>query len=101
SRHERTFASIESSGYESGTRSPPTTPARVVRRDADDNVEAGRQLADLRVLDRLEIDQHQLPVERVAQLAQHPVRAVLLVAVDEQLRGQQLALALLDADVDV
>src|SRR5204863_2205849 len=67
----------------------------------DDDVEAGRQLADLRLLHRREIDQDQLALERVAELAEDAVALVLGVAVDEDLRGEQLAAALLDLDVDV
>src|SRR5262245_52581616 len=61
----------------------------------------GGQLADLRLLDRLEIDENELPVERVANAAEYHVRGVLRMAVDEDLGGEQFTPALLDLDVDV
>src|SRR5262249_22296477 len=81
--------------------SRPASLAPVRRSHADHDVEAGRQLADLRVLDRLEIDLDQLPLERVADAAQHTVVRVLLVAGDEDLGREQLAVALLDLHMDV
>src|SRR5262249_14764147 len=70
-------------------------------RAADHDVEGRRQLADLRLFDRLEIDQDQLPRQRVAQATKHPVPPVLGMAVDEELGRQQFAVALLDLDVNV
>ena len=67
----------------SGPGSAPTALGPVRRGEADHDVKVGRQLADLRLLDRLEIDQDQLAVERVADFAQHAVALILLVAVDE------------------
>src|SRR5262249_19343339 len=69
--------------------------------DADYDVEAGRQLAALGLLDRLEIDKDEFAVDRVAEAAEHAVGLVLRMAVDEQLRGEQLFAALPDLEVNV
>src|SRR5262249_37658363 len=55
----------------------------------------------LRLLDRGEIDEDQLAIDRLTDAAEDAVGAVLFEAADEDLRGDQLAAALLDADVDV
>src|SRR5262249_27651240 len=83
-----------------GRRSSPALRP-LLGRQADHDVHAGRQLANLRFLDRLEIDQDQLPLQRVAQAAELPVPPVLRMAVDEELGGEQFPAALLDLDVDV
>ena len=68
---------------------------------ADHDVESGRQRADLRVLDRLEIDEDQLAVDGVARAPKDAIGLVAGMAGDEELGGQQLAVALLDLDVNV
>src|SRR5262249_29388407 len=68
---------------------------------SQDDVEASGKLADFRLRDRLEVDQDEFPVERIANLVQDHVRPVLWEAVDEDLRGQQISAAFVDFDVDV
>src|SRR6516165_8676870 len=53
-----------------------------LRRHAEDDVELGRQLADLRLLDRREIDRHGLAGLRVADAAVDAVPLVARVALD-------------------
>ena len=53
-----------------------------------------RQLADLRLLDRLEVGHHQLAVDRAADAAaDDAVALVARVARDVELGGEQLAAA--------
>src|SRR5437667_9738668 len=69
--------------------------------DTEDDIEAGRQFADLGRRDRLEINQQQLPVQRIADAAENAVRAVLRMAVDEDLGGEQFLAPLQDFDMDM
>src|SRR5262249_39070587 len=66
-----------------------------------DDLEVSRELADPRLGNRLEVDQQQLAVDRVADAGEHAVSPALRVAVDEDLCGEQLAAPLLDFHVDV
>src|SRR5262245_35178906 len=61
----------------------------------------GRVFAELRPLDRLEIDQNQFPVERVAEAPEDSVSPVPRVSVNEDLASEQFLAALLHLDVDV
>jgi hypothetical protein len=79
----------------------PPPPSRFIGCEADDDVEASGQFADLRPLQGLEIDEDEFPLERIAGFAQDAVPLVLGVAVDEDLRGKQFSAALLDLDVNV
>lgn len=79
----------------------PTFPVSVRGSAAYDNFKLGRQFADLGILERLEIDKDEFPVERIADAAQHHVAFVLCVAADEDLGGEQFSVALLHLDVNV
>src|SRR5688572_23131007 len=77
----------------------PSLP--LFRRHAQNDVEAGRQLAGLRPLDRGEVDGHAVPRLAARDAAVHPVLGVPLVALDVALGAEQLLLPLLDLEVDV
>src|SRR5207245_6856662 len=79
----------------------PTLFGRVRRGVANDDVEVGRQLADAGAADRLEVNENEFPLERVADATENAVRLVLRMAVDEQLGREQFLAALLDLVVYV
>src|SRR5262245_54603751 len=61
----------------------------------------GRELADLRVFDGLEIDQYQLPVNRISNAVKDVVRCIARKATDEQLGRQQLPVSSFYLNVNV
>src|SRR5206468_3347904 len=71
------------------------------RREAEDDVEVRRHLADPRLLDGGEGDEDRLARLGVADAAEDAVALVAGLALDVALRRQQLLAAALDLEVDV